>query len=80
MFAATEESLSRRSDPSLRSGRHASFLSSDFAKTMLRFGAESEIRLSAKRRSGFGDAVEGDQPKGAGQADEQTSDPDGLWK
>ena len=34
MFVATEESLSRCRDPSLRSGRHASFLSSDFAKAL----------------------------------------------
>ncbi len=31
VFVATEESLSRCRDPSLRSGRHIPFLSSDFA-------------------------------------------------
>ena len=40
----------------------------------------THFELGAKRRSGFGDAVECDQAKGAGQADEQTSDPNGLWR
>lgn len=43
--------------------------------SLLRFGAESGSRFSAKRRSGFGDAVECDQANGAGQADEQVSNP-----
>ncbi len=36
--------------------------------------------LSAKRRTGFGDAFEYDQSTDTGQADEQTPDPNGLRK